>query len=119
VLIDNAQLALVRADMDVAEHYARLGDAEGREVFALIREEYDRTVARVLEVVQADALLAASPTLAKNVARRNPYVDVLNHAQIELMRRMRAAESPEERERLRRALFVTINGIAAGLMTAG
>lgn len=119
VLIDNAQLALVRADMDVAEHYARLGDAEGREVFKLIREEYDRTVARVLDVIQADALLAASPTLAKNVARRNPYVDVLNHAQIELMRRMRAADSPEERERLRRALFVTINGIAAGLMTAG
>jgi phosphoenolpyruvate carboxylase len=119
VLIDNAQLALVRADMDVAEHYARLGDAEGREVFALIRDEYEKTVARVLEVIQADQLLAASPTLAKNVARRNPYVDVLNHAQIELMRRMRAADSPEERERLRRALFVTINGIAAGLMTAG
>jgi len=119
VLIDNAQLALVRADMDVAEYYARLGDSEGHEVFALIREEYNRTVARVLEVVQADALLAASPTLAKNVARRNPYVDVLNHAQIELMKRMRAADSPEEKERLRRALFVTINGIAAGLMTAG
>jgi len=119
VLIDNAQLALVRADMDVAEHYARLGEAEGREVFTLIREEYDRTVARVLEVAQTDALLAASPTLARNVARRNPLVDVLNHAQIELMRRMRAASSPDERELLRRALFVTINGIAAGLMTAG
>jgi phosphoenolpyruvate carboxylase len=119
VLIDNAQLALVRADMDVAEHYARLGDSEGHEVFALIRREYDRALARVLEVVQADVLLAQSPTLAKNVARRNPFVDVLNHAQIELMRRMRAADSPEERERLRRALFVTINGIAAGLMTAG
>jgi phosphoenolpyruvate carboxylase len=119
VLIDNAQLALVRADMDVAEHYARLGDAEGHEVFVMIRKEYDRALARVLEVVQADVLLAQSPTLAKNVARRNPFVDVLNHAQIELMRRMRAADSPEERERLRRALFVTINGIAAGLMTAG
>lgn len=119
VLIDNAQLALVRADMDVAEHYARLGDTEGHEVFALIREEYDKALARVLEVVQADTLLAQSPTLAKNVARRNPFVDVLNHAQIELMRRMRAADSADERERLRRALFVTINGIAAGLMTAG
>ncbi|HXX69951.1 MAG TPA: phosphoenolpyruvate carboxylase [Polyangiaceae bacterium] len=119
VLIDNAQLALVRADMAVAEYYARLGDAEGREVFALIREEYERTVARILQVVQADALLAASPTLAKNVARRNPLVDVLNHAQIELMKRMRATSDPEAREHFRRALFVTINGIAAGLMTAG
>lgn len=119
VLIDNAQLALVRADMAVAEHYARLGEAEGREVFATIRDEYDRTVARILQVVRADALLGASPTLAKNVARRNPLVDVLNHAQIELMKRLRATDEPDERERLRRALFVTINGIAAGLMTAG
>jgi phosphoenolpyruvate carboxylase len=119
VLIDNAQLALVRADMDVAEHYARLGDAESGQVFASIREEYDRTVARVLEVTGGGALLAASPTLAKNVSRRNPLVDVLNHAQIELMRRMRAADSDDKREALRRALFVTINGIAAGLMTAG
>ena len=119
VLIDNAQLALVRADMDVAEYYARLGDTEGRQVFAFIRDEYNRTVARVLDVSRSAALLAASPTLAKNVARRNPFVDVLNHAQIELMRRLRAADSDEQRERLRRALFVTINGIAAGLMTAG
>jgi phosphoenolpyruvate carboxylase len=119
VLIDNAQLALVRADMDVAEYYARLGDTEGGQVFAQIREEHDRTVKRVLEVAGSTALLAASPMLAKNVLRRNPLVDVLNHAQIELMRRMRAAESEEEREKLRRALFVTINGIAAGLMTAG
>jgi phosphoenolpyruvate carboxylase len=119
VLIDNAQLALVRADMDVAEYYARLGDAEGKQVFASIREEYNRTVARVLDVSRSEVLLAASPTLAKNVARRNPFVDVLNHAQIELMRRLRGADSDEQRERLRRALFVTINGIAAGLMTAG
>lgn len=119
VLVDIAQLALVRADMDVAEYYARLGDAEGGQVFTLIREEYDRTVARVLDVARSHALLAASPMLATNVARRNPFVDVLNHAQIELMRRLRAADSDEERERLRRALFVTINGIAAGLMTAG
>ncbi len=118
-LIDNAQLALVRADMTVAAHYARLSDSEGSEVFALIRQEYDRTVARVLEVTRTHALLAASPTILHTVARRNPFVDVLNHAQIELLRRLRAAASEEERERLRKALFVTINGIAAGLMTAG
>jgi phosphoenolpyruvate carboxylase len=53
------------------------------------------------------------------VARRNPYVDVLSHAQIELLRRLRATEDDAERARLREALFVTNNGIAAGLMTAG
>jgi phosphoenolpyruvate carboxylase len=118
-LIDNAQLALVRADMAVAEHYARLSEAEGQEVFALIRKEYDRTVARVLEITKSEALLAGSPTIVQTAARRNPYVDILTHAQIELMRRLRSAASDDERDRLRKALFVTISGIAAGLMTAG
>jgi phosphoenolpyruvate carboxylase len=118
-LIDNAQLALVRADMAVAEHYARLSESEGKEVFALIRKEYERTVARVLEITKSDALLPGSPTIVQTAARRNPYVDVLTHAQIELMRRLRTAASDEERNTLRKALFVTISGIAAGLMTAG
>jgi len=76
-------------------------------------------VASLLAVTGAGALLAGSPTIAQTVARRNPYVDVLNHVQIELMKRLRAARSPEERDALRGVLFVTINGIAAGLMTAG
>jgi phosphoenolpyruvate carboxylase len=118
-LVDNARLALARADVDVAEHYARLADPETRGVFDLIRAEHARTVARVLEVTNAKELLGAWPALAATVARRNPDVDVLSHAQIELLRRLREAEPDAERAALREALFVTINGIAAGLMTAG
>ncbi len=117
-LIDNAQLALVRADIDVAAHYARLAENDG-EVFALVRAEHARTVERVLEVTGERRILAASPTIATSVERRNPYVDVLSHVQIELLRALRAASDDAERAALRETLFVTINGIAAGLMTAG
>jgi phosphoenolpyruvate carboxylase len=118
-LVDNAQLALARSDIDVASHYARLADAEAPDVFPIIRAEHARTLTHLLAITGASRLLAAWPTIDESVTRRNPYVDVLSHAQIELLRRLRATEDETARARLRKALFVTINGIAAGLMTAG
>jgi phosphoenolpyruvate carboxylase len=118
-LVDNAQLALARSDIDVAACYARLAEADAPDVFPLIRAEHALTVDRVLAVTGEKQLLAAWPAIAESVARRNPFVDVLSHAQIELLGRLRAAEDDAARARVRSALFVTINGIAAGLMTAG
>ncbi|MGZ3439932.1 MAG: phosphoenolpyruvate carboxylase [Polyangia bacterium] len=117
-LVDNAQVALTRSDIDVAREYAQLADPDARRLFAEIEVEHARTVGAVLRVTGERAILAAWPTIAATVQRRNPYVDVLSHTQIELLRRLRAAAG-DERERVRRILFVTINGIAAGLQTAG
>ncbi len=127
-LVDNAQLALVRADIEVASFYARLADDEDRPIFDRIREEHDRTVKAVLAVTGATTLLEKQPTIAKSVQLRNPYVDVLSHAQIELLGRLHATQGDQrehrgditaEQKRIREILFVTINGIAAGLQTAG
>jgi phosphoenolpyruvate carboxylase len=118
-LIDNAQLALVRADMDVAACYSRLADAPARAVFDVIRAEHARTVERILEVTRRPELVDEWPTILRTVKLRNPYVDVLSHAQVELLGRLQKAHDPAERARLREALFVTINGIAAGLQTVG
>jgi phosphoenolpyruvate carboxylase len=118
-LINNAELALSRADIDVASHYARLAEPEASVIFPLVRAEWDRTVKGVLAVVDKHHILGNRPHLLATVNRRNPYVDVLSHAQIELRRRLIATSSEEERERILGALFTTINGIAAGLQTAG
>ena len=117
-LVDNAQVALIRSDMDVAAEYARLAEPSLRSIFDAIVTEHQKTVARVLEVTGEAEILAAWPTIAATVRRRNPYVDLLSHTQVTLLGRLRAAGG-EERERIRRVLFVTINGIAAGLQTAG
>jgi phosphoenolpyruvate carboxylase len=116
-LIDNAQIALARADIDVAECYAALADADARQIFPLIRAEWDRTVETVLAVAEQREILGHRPHILATVRRRNPFVDVLSHAQIELLRRF--AQSERDGERLVGALFTTINGIAAGLQTAG
>ena len=118
-LVDNAQLALARADIEVAACYAELADPDARPLFGLIRAEWERTVASVLAVADQREILGHRPHILAAVRRRNPHVDVLSHAQIELLRRLARADGDAERERLLDALFTTINGIAAGLQTAG
>ncbi len=73
----------------------------------------------VLSVIESQEILGNRPHLLATVHRRNLYVDVLSHTQIELRRRLLAGLSDQERERLLAALFITINGIAAGLQSAG
>lgn len=122
-LINNAQLALGRSDIDVARCYAALADEDAQRIFRLIEVEYERTVRHVLEVVEKQELLGNRPHLVGTIRRRNPSVDVLSHAQIELLRRLRTSEAQPggsaEQERILAILFITINGIAAGLQTAG
>jgi phosphoenolpyruvate carboxylase len=116
--VDNARLALTQADLDVAEHYARLADDDARRLFEAVREEHARTVSGILELTGDAALMAPWPALARSAERRNPYIDVVSHLQIELLRRLRAAPE-EEKGRVREVLFQTVNGIAAGLQTVG
>ena len=116
-LVDNARLALTQADIDVAAEYARLAPAAVQGVFATVREEHERTVQGILRVSGDAALLAPWPTLARAAERRDPYVDVLSHVQVELLGRLRRGEGPERA--LREVLLLTVNGIAAGIQTVG
>ncbi len=117
-LVDNARLALVRADIGVAAEYARLADDGARTVFDLVREEHARTL-RLVTAVTGEGIMDPWPALQMSLRRRDPYLDVLSHAQIDLLRRLRSAPDGPDRDGLREALFATINGIAAGLMSAG
>jgi phosphoenolpyruvate carboxylase len=117
-MVDNARLALTQADIEVASHYARLAAPEDRVVFDLIREEHVRTVSAILAVTGDATLMAPFPAVGDAAARRDPYVDVLSHLQVELLARLRRSPGPEK-DRLREALLLTVNGIAAGLQTLG
>jgi phosphoenolpyruvate carboxylase len=119
-LVDDARLALTQADLDVAAHYARLAAPGDRAVFQAIREEHARTVAAVRRLTGDEDLLAPWPALSRAAARRNPYIDVLSHVQVELLSRLRAGpEQGARTERIRDVLLLTVNGIAAGLQTVG
>ena len=121
--IDNAALALVKADMYVASRYAEMcsSDEVRRACWSRISSEHDRTRQAVLDVLGTKDLLASAPWLERSIEARNPYVDPLNLIQIEFMRRRRAKPDldPQEAEELRNLLRLSVQGVAAGMRTTG
>lgn len=122
-VMDNAQMSLLKADMDIAARYSALSSDQdtARTLFNRLAEEYARTRDQVLAVCQASDLLDYAPIIRRSVRQRNPYVDPLNFIQIALLRRLRALPDPEnaEAESLRTGLRLTIIGVAAGLRNTG
>ena len=74
----------------------------------------DRLRARLLEITGDERLLASTPALLERLSHRNPWVDPLNHLQVELLERVRAGADAD-----RAALLATITGIAAGMRNTG
>jgi phosphoenolpyruvate carboxylase len=121
-LLSNMDMVMAKADLGIASRYAELvGDASLRdEVFGRIRAEYERTRRHLLAIEEHDGLLADNPLLARSIRNRFPYMDPLNHLQIELLRRHRALQPGAAiDERVRRGIHISINGIAAGLRNSG
>lgn len=124
--LDNAQQSLTKADIGIASVYATLVEDEGlrERIFGLIKAEFDRTTAAILQVTGQTILLENEPVLHKSIRLRNPYVDPLNFIQVEMIRRLRAlaaagtTEGPEI-DALRRVIDLTINGVSAGLRNTG
>jgi phosphoenolpyruvate carboxylase len=122
-LLDNAEMSLLKADMDIAALYSDLvpDRAVARTIFGRIRDEYERTRELLLAVTGHHALMDADPVIQRSVHLRNPYVDPLNYLQVEMLRRVRALGEPDgpEAEACRDVIVLTINGIAAGLRNTG
>lgn len=116
-LIDNAELALAKADMEIARFYANLIDATGENaIWEMISEEFRRSSGSILMIKNHKELLEDIGWLRQSVMKRNPYVDPLNLMQVQLIRDLR--EKPNQEELLN-LVKLTIQGVAAGLRTTG
>jgi phosphoenolpyruvate carboxylase len=116
-LVDDVELVLATADMDIAAWYAALAGPELHDRFDAIRQEYDRTRAAVLKMRGIVRLLDGDPTIQRSIKLRNPYVDPIHLMQIDLLQRWRA---DGRRDRgLFDALVASIGGIAQGLQATG
>ena len=118
-LLSNAQMALCKADMAIAQESASLcldKEAGGR-IFDLIRMRHQRAVMQILNVSDVRALLEDTPDLAVSLAHRNPYLDPLNHIQVILLRKWR--EDVEGDNPWLEPLLRSINAIAAGMRNTG
>ena len=116
-LIDNAELALAKADMQIARSYASLTSRESsNDVWLLISSEFKKSRGAILLIKENSELLADIDWLRSSVLKRNPYVDPLNLSQISLLSCLRSDDGDEELVDLIR---LSIQGIAAGLRSTG
>ena len=117
-MLSNLDQVLARSDLSIGRRYAALvPDPELRDrVFDRIAAEHERTVATVLAVTGRPTLLADNPELARSLRFRFPYVDALNHLQVELLRRWRGGD---HHELTKRGIQLTINGLATALRNSG
>jgi phosphoenolpyruvate carboxylase len=117
-LMSNMDMVLAKTDVAIASRYAELvSDAALREaIFPRLRAEHAATVRHLLAITATDRLLQTNPLLERSIRNRFPYLDPLNHIQVELLARYRAGDRAE---RTQRVIHLTINGIAAGLRNSG
>ncbi|MBA2113104.1 phosphoenolpyruvate carboxylase [Bremerella alba] len=120
--IDNAELALAKADMDIARDYAELAGTAQESIWRMIDEEYRLSCGAICLIRQQHELLEKIGWLNRSIRSRNPYVDPLNLIQIQLIKQSREnGEDPngEGTEGLAQIIRLTIQGIAAGLRSTG
>jgi phosphoenolpyruvate carboxylase len=117
-VLSNMDMVLAKTDLAIASRYAELvADTSVRlEVFSRIEAEWQLSRRWLAAITGHEELLAENPTLARSIRNRFPYLDPLNHLQVELLRRHRAGGGDE---RLLAAIHLTINGVAAGLRNSG
>jgi phosphoenolpyruvate carboxylase len=115
-------MVIAKSDMAIAARYAALAEDKraGKRIFARIEEEWERTDAALTMITGNANRLAGNPALARSIEHRFPYLDPLNHLQVELMRRYRASRKNDpSMERVQRGILISINGLAAGLRNTG
>jgi phosphoenolpyruvate carboxylase len=117
-LMSNMDMVLSKTDMGIASRYAQLvEDVELRErIFGAIEREWAITVEMLFMVTGNSTLLQDNPAFARSLLTRSPYIDPLNHLQVALLERHRAGDNDEL---VKRAIHLTINGIATGLRNSG
>jgi phosphoenolpyruvate carboxylase len=117
-LLSNMDMVLAKSSIAIASRYAELvPDVALREsIFGRIRREWHTSIAMLLEIMGQDRLLQSNPLLERSIRNRFPYLDPLNHVQVELLKEHRA-QNPDEQ--VLRGIQITINGISAGLRNSG
>ncbi len=117
-LLSNMDMVLAKSDIAIASRYSALVEdaALRKRIFTRIHAEHEATIAALKAITGQTELQEGNPLLKRSIRHRFPYLDPLNHVQVELLRQFRQGCQDE---RVRLGIHLTINGIAAGLRNSG
>jgi len=125
-LLSNLDMVLAKSDLRIAARYVELVEDKraAKRIFGAIRAEWERVNDALAAITGETRRLQSNPTLSRSIEHRFPYLDPLNHLQVELLRRYRqrrpdATAADPGIERIQRGIHLSINGIAAGLRNTG
>ena len=120
-LLSNLDMVMAKADLGIARRYLTLvkDQRRGRVIFERLEREWALTSEALTLITGQSVRLAGNPALALSLKHRFPYIDPLNYLQVELLRRSRKRSKTPVSERVKRAIHISINGIAAGLRNSG
>jgi phosphoenolpyruvate carboxylase len=102
----------------IARRYSELVEDRdfAQSVMARIEAEWQLAHDALLQITEQPELLARNPRLADSIQSRLPYVNALNHLQVDLLRRRREGDGGNE---IHAGIHMSINGVAAGLRNSG
>ena len=121
-LLSNLDMVIAKSDLAIASRYVELVEDRrlGKRIFTLIKAEWQRTNDALSLITGEKNRLDSNPSLARSIEHRFPYLDPLNHLQVELMRRYRQRKDGDpENARVQTGIQISINGVAAGLRNTG
>ncbi|TPE48514.1 phosphoenolpyruvate carboxylase [Amaricoccus solimangrovi] len=121
-MVSKIDLMIGKSDLAMAANYADL--CENREIrdriFGRITREWELTV-RALEMITGSSPVERNQggEAKAKLRHRTPYLDALNHIQVELLKKTRLAGPDEMSEKTHRGILLSINGVASGLRNTG
>lgn len=117
-VLDNAQREMARTHIPTAQSYRDIDDGS---FHRRITDDFDKATEAIQKITGQEAILDNSPVIKKSIRFRNPFTYPLNMMQIELLDRWKENKEKDEAEKeiLRDALFLSINGVAAAMQSTG
>jgi len=117
-LLSNMDMVMAKVDMGIAKRYSKLNPDQSvsESIWHEIETEWHRTVSALELITKEKQRLGQNASLSRSLQHRIPYIDTLNHLQIELISRWRNGDQDAS---TRLGIHLSINGVSAGLRNTG
>ncbi len=116
-IVDNAQREMARTHRLTSTYYAQRGKTD--KPHNTIMDDFERSRNLILQITGQSELLDSRKVIQNSIKFRNLFTYPLNVIQVELLSRREKASEDEEISKLRHALFLSINGVAAAMQSTG